>query len=75
MTSCAGLTMIDQYERHYRIHSRLKQTVKRCGFKGDYGTDAILFFVLILIGTERLQHIEYLKTDRENISPIQAFNF
>jgi hypothetical protein len=65
MTTYAGLTMIDHYLRLYRIHSRLRQTVKSYGFKGDYGIGDILFIVLImvLIGAERLQHIEYLKND------------
>lgn len=65
MTTYAGLTLIGHYLRLYRIHSRLKQTVNRYGFNGDYGIGDILFIlvIMILIGAERLQHIEYLKND------------
>jgi hypothetical protein len=65
MTTYAGLTLIDHYLKLYRIHLRLKRTVKSYGFKGDYGIGDILFIMLImiLIGAERLQHIEYLRND------------
>jgi hypothetical protein len=65
MTTYAGLTLIDHYLKLYRINIRLKQTLKSYGFKGDYGIGDILFIMLIMIltGAERLQHIDYLKTD------------
>ena len=65
MTTYAGLTLIDHYLKLYRINIRLKQTLKSYGFKGDYGIGDILFIMLImiLVGAERLQHIEYLKND------------
>ena len=65
MTTYAGLTLIDHYLRLYRIHSRIKRTVKDYGFKGDYCIGDILFILLImfLIGAERLQHIDFLRTD------------
>ena len=49
ITTYAGLTLIDHYLRLYRIHSRLKRTVKRYGLKGDYGIGDILFILLIMI--------------------------
>lgn len=65
MTTYAGLKLIDHYLKLYRINIRLKQTLKSYGFKGDYGISDILFIMLImiLVGAERLQHIEYLKND------------
>lgn len=65
MTTYSGLTLIDHYLRLYRIHARVKQNLKAYGFKGDYGIGDILFILLImlLIGAERLQHIDYLRTD------------
>jgi hypothetical protein len=65
MTTYSGLTLIDHYLRLYRIHARLNQNLKAYGFKGDYGIGDILFILLImfLIGAERLQHIDYLRTD------------
>ena len=65
MTTYAGLTLIDHCLKLYRINIRLKQTLKSYGFKGDFGIGDILFIMLImiLVGAERLQHIEYLKND------------
>ena len=65
MTTFSGLTLIDHYLRVYRIHRRLKDRMKGYGFKGDYSTGDILFVLLIaiLVGAERLQHLEYLKSD------------
>ena len=65
MTTYAGLTLIDHYLKLYQINIRLKKTLKSYGFKGDYGIGDILFIMLImiLVGAERLQHIEYLKND------------
>jgi hypothetical protein len=65
MTTYSGLTLIDHYLRLYHIHSRIKQTFKAHGFKGDYSIGDILFILLILllVGAERLQHIEYLRND------------
>jgi len=65
MTTYAGLTLIDHYLKLCRINFRLKQTLKSYGFKGDYGIGDILYILLImiLIGAERIQHIDYLKND------------
>ena len=65
MTTYSGLTLIDHYFRLYRIHSRIKQTFKLHGFKGDYSIGDILLVLLImlLLGAERLQHIDYLRSD------------
>ncbi len=65
MTTYSGLTFIDHYFRIYKIHRRLKTTFKSYGFKGDYGIGDILFILLVmlLIGAERLQHIDYLRSD------------
>jgi hypothetical protein len=65
MTTYSGLTLIDHYLRLYRIHFRTKQAFKAYGFKGDYSIGDILFILLImlLLGAERLQHIEYLRDD------------
>ena len=65
MTTYSGLTLIDHYFRLYRIHSRIKQTCKLYGFKGDYSIGDILLVLLImlLLGAERLQHIDYLRSD------------
>jgi hypothetical protein len=65
MTTFSGLTLIDHYLRIYRIHRRLKQCLKGHGFKGDYNIGDILFILLVMvfIGAERLQHVDYLRTD------------
>ena len=65
MTSFAGLTLIHHYFRLYGIHRRLCQTMKSYGFKGDYHIGHILFMLLILllIGVERIQHMEYVNND------------
>ena len=65
MTTYSGLTFIDHFLRLYKIHSRVKETFKRYDFKGDYCVGDILFMLLImvLIGSERLQHLEYLEND------------
>jgi len=65
MTTYSGLTLVDHYLRIYKIHRRLKDTLNCYGFKGDYSIGDILFIliVMLLIGTERLQHIDYLRSD------------
>ena len=65
MTSYSGLVLIDHFLRLYAIHQRIKKTFKSYGFKGDYCVGDILFTLLImlLIGAERLQHLDYLKSD------------
>ncbi len=65
MTTYSGLTLIDHYFRLYRIHARIKQAFTSYGFKGDYSVSDILFVILImlLIGAERLQHIDYFRND------------
>jgi len=65
MTTYSGLTLIDHYLRLYRIHHRTKQTFKKYEFKGDYHIGDILYMLLImlLVGAERLQHIDYFRDD------------
>jgi hypothetical protein len=65
MTTYSGLTLIDHYLRLYRIHTRIKQAFKAYGFKGDYSIGDVLFILLIMliVGAERLHHIEYLRDD------------
>ena len=65
MTTYSGLTLVDHYLRLCCIHSRIKQTFKSYSFRGDYSIGDILFVILImlLVGAERLQHIEYLSSD------------
>ena len=65
MTTYSGLSLVDHYFRLYQIHSRIKQTFKSYGFKGDYHIGDILFVILImlLLGAERLQHIDFLRSD------------
>ena len=65
MTTYSGLTLIDHYFRLYKIHHRLINSMQPYGFKGDYSIGNILFLLLVmlLIGAERLQHIDYLKSD------------
>ena len=65
MTTYSGLTLIDYYLKLYRIHTRIKQTFKAYGFNGDYSIGDVLFILLIMliVGAERLHHIEYLRDD------------
>lgn len=65
MTTYAGLTLIDHYLRLFQINFRLQKAMKSYGFRGDYGIGNILFILLIMIfiGAERIQHIDYLKDD------------
>jgi hypothetical protein len=65
MTTYSGLMLIDYYLRIYNIHQRLRKSMKDYDFTGDYSIGDLLFMVLIMImiGAERLSHIEYLKTD------------
>jgi len=65
MTTYSGLVLIDHFLRLYRIHARIKNAFRDYKFKGDYHLGDILFvlLIMILLGAERLQHLEYLKTD------------
>ena len=45
MTTYSGLTLLDHYFRIYKIHRRLKDTLKAYGFKGDYNIGDILFIL------------------------------
>ena len=65
MTTYSGLTLIDHCLKLYHINLRLRQTLKSFGFKGDYsiGDILLILLIMILIGTERLQHIDYVKDD------------
>jgi hypothetical protein len=60
-----GLVLMDHYFRLFKIHSRIKKVFKRCSFSGDYYIGDIFFvlLIMILLGAERLQHLDYLKTD------------
>lgn len=65
LTTYSGLVLIDHFFRLYQIHSRIKETFRRYNFSGDYSIGDILFVLLImvLLGAERLQHLDYLKND------------
>ena len=65
MTTYSGLALIDHFLGLYKIHSRIKETFKRYDFKGDYSIGDILFvlFVMIILGAERLHHLDYLRSD------------
>jgi len=65
MTTYSGLVLIDHFLRLYKIHRRIKESFKNYGFRGDYGIGDILFVLLImlLVGAERLRHLDYLNTD------------
>jgi hypothetical protein len=65
MTTYSGLSLVDHYFKLYRIHYRIKKAFKSYGFKGDYSVGDIIFIVLImlLLGAERLQHIDFIRND------------
>jgi hypothetical protein len=65
LTTYSGLVLIDHFFRLYEIHSRVKKTFRGYNFTGDYSIGDILFvlLVMILLGAERLRHLDYLKTD------------
>ena len=65
MTSYSGLALIDHVLRLYRIQGRLKESLRQYRFSGDYHVGDILFVlvVMLLLGAERLQHIDYLRSD------------
>jgi hypothetical protein len=65
MTTYSGLALIDHVLRLYRLQARLKETLKHYCFPGDYHIGDILFVlvVMLLLGAERLQHIDYLRSD------------
>lgn len=65
MTTYSGLALVDHVLRLYRLQARLKETFKEYQFSGDYHIGDILFVlvVMLLLGAERLQHIDYLRSD------------
>lgn len=65
MTTYSGLALVDHVLQLYRLQGRLKETFKRYHFFGDYHIGDILFVlvVMLLLGAERLQHIDYLRSD------------
>jgi len=65
MTTYSGLALVDHVLRLYRIQARLKETFKQYQLSGDYHIGDILFVlvVMLLLGAERLQHIDYLRSD------------
>lgn len=65
LTTYSGLVLVDHFFRLYKIHSRVKETFRRYNFSGDYSIGDILFvlLIMILLGAERLRHLDYLKTD------------
>jgi len=65
MTTYSGLTLVEHVLQLYRLQVRLKETFKHYRFSGDYHIGDILFtlVVMLLLGAERLQHIDYLRSD------------
>ena len=65
MTTYSGLTLVDHVLRLYCLQARLKETFKQYHLGGDYHIGDILFVlvVMLLLGAERLQHIDYLRSD------------
>lgn len=65
MTTYSGLSLVDHCLGLYRIHSRIRQSFRSYGFKGDYSVADILYVVLIvlLLGAERLHHIDFIRDD------------
>ena len=65
MTSYSGLTFVEHVLRLYRLQARLKETFNQYQLRGDYHIGDILFVlvVMLLLGAERLQHIDYLRSD------------
>jgi hypothetical protein len=65
MTTYSGLALVEHVLRLYRLQARLKETFKQYHFGGDYHIGDILFVlvVMLLLGAERLQHIDYLRSD------------
>jgi hypothetical protein len=65
MTTYSGLALVDHVLRLYRLQARLKDTFKQYHWGGDYHIGDILFVlvVMLLLGAERLQHIDYLRSD------------
>jgi len=65
MTTYSGLSLVDHVLRLYRLQARIKEAFKHYQFSGDYHIGDILFvlLVMLLLGAERLQHIDYLRSD------------
>jgi len=65
MTTYSGLALVDHVFRLYRLQARLRETFKEYQLRGDYHIGDILFVlvVMLLLGAERLQHIDYLRSD------------
>ena len=65
MTTYSGLVLIDHFLRLYGIHRRIKKSFRTYRFDGDYGIGDILFvlLIMILLGAERLRHLDHLNTD------------
>jgi hypothetical protein len=65
MTTYSELTLVEHVLQLYRLQFRLKETFKHYRFSGDYHIGDILFtlVVMLLLGAERLQHIDYLRSD------------
>lgn len=65
MTTYSGLALVEHVLRLYRLQARLKETFKQYQLGGDYHIGDILFIlvVMLLLGAERLQHIDYLRSD------------
>ncbi len=65
MTTYSGLTLVEHYLRLFKIHQRLSNAFKNYNFSGDYKIGHILYLLLImlLVGAERLQHLDFIKND------------
>ena len=62
MSTYSGLALVEHVLQLYRLQARLKETFKHYHFFGDYHIGDILFVlvVMLLLGAERLQRIDYL---------------
>jgi hypothetical protein len=65
MTTYSGLALLDHVLRLYSLQARIKEASKHYQFSGDYhiGDILLVLFVMLLLGAERLQHIDYPRSD------------
>lgn len=65
MTTYSGLVFIGHILRLYQLHRRLRKALEPFSFSGDFHVSDILFLIvlMLLIGVERLSHVDYLRDD------------